>query len=103
MKKSTKENIVLGLTAARLLQANDYSKRIREGRPVRMATGLIMAVDIADGVIARLLDVDGPKRRLLDSTVDSVQIATGLYSTLKHKPETRPWLGLVAALSLIHI
>lgn len=97
MKKSTKENLVLGLTAARLLQAGDYSKRIRQNRPIRMATAAIMAVDLADGIIARWLGVDGPKRRLADSTVDSALIATGLYSTLRHRPETRPWLGLLAA------
>ncbi len=96
-RESLNEAGVLGLTAARLYQAVDLSKRTMAGRSIKAATAAIIAVDLADGIVARGLGVDGPKRRLLDSVVDSVIITAGLASTYRKIPKARPFIGLLAA------
>jgi phosphatidylglycerophosphate synthase len=52
------------------------------GRPFLAASALILfiAVDICDGVLARIYSADGPRRRALDSLVDRVAIDACMIS-----------------------
>lgn len=92
-----KESTILGLTAARLLQAADLSRRIETGKPTGLATLGIIGVDVGDGVVARAGGVDGPKRRVLDSLIDSAIIASALFSTYRKRPAARPYVAMLAA------
>lgn len=87
---------MLGITAGRLWQAWDYAKKVKQGKSVLGATAAIIAVDQADGMVARKLGVDGPKRRALDSVVDSVIIGAGLVSVYKKNKKARPFVGALA-------
>ena len=100
LRKSVKEGIVLGLTAARLLQGADLSRRVKKGKPIKAATAAIIAVDLLDGVLARKLDSDGPRRRIADSVVDSGIIAAALAAMHKKHPKARPFIGALAAREL---
>ena len=88
---------MLGLTVARAGQAVDLYKRVMDEKSVKAATAAIMAIDLFDGILARKLGVDGPKRRLSDSVMDSAIIAAGLASSYRKHPAARPYLGLLAA------
>jgi hypothetical protein len=91
-----KESLYLAATAGRLLQARPLQKRISEGKSIQGTMAAIMAIDLGDGIGARRDGVDGPKRRALDSAVDSVLIATGLVSIWRKKPEARPYVAALA-------
>lgn len=97
MKEVLKEKAMLAATAGRLYQALDYSKRVKEGRPVKGLTAAIIGIDIADGIIARKLGLETPNRRVVDSVVDSAIITTGLWSTHKKYPNSRPFTIALAA------
>lgn len=97
MSKQLKESAMLGLTAARLWQAVDLSKRILANRSTFGATAAICAVDLGDGILARKLSAEGPKRRALDSAVDATIITAGLLSTFKMRPKARPYIGTLIA------
>lgn len=97
MKESTKEKIFLGLTAARLFQGARYSKRVKDGKPIKAATAAIIAVDLLDGILARWAGADGPKRRAADSMVDSAIIGQSLLAGYQKHPKARPYIGALAA------
>jgi phosphatidylglycerophosphate synthase len=97
MSEKIKESAFLALTAARLLQAPDYYKKAVSDKSVIGATMAILAIDMGDGILARRFGVEGPKRRLLDSAVDSTIIAAGLLSAYKMKPKTRLFAAALAA------
>jgi hypothetical protein len=96
MKREYKEAAMLAVTTGRLWQAADYYKRVTSGRSVKLASALIVGIDVSDGVKSRQLGVDGPKRRALDSVVDSVIISAALTSIYKKHPEARPYVGMLA-------
>lgn len=96
LKQNLKEKTMLGVTAGRLWQAWDYAKKVKQDKSVLGATAAIVAVDQADGMVSRKLGVDGPKRRALDSVVDSVIIGAGLASVYKKNKKARPFVGALA-------
>lgn len=81
----------------RLWQAADLHKRVVEGRPIKAATLGIMFVDLGDGILARLLGIDGPRRRAMDSVADAAQIVAGMSATYRKNPVSRPYIGVLAA------
>lgn len=97
MIEKLKEPAVLTLTAARLGQAADLAVRVMKKKPLFSATAAICAVDLGDGILAQQLGVDGPRRRALDSIVDSVIIGAGLATTYKMRPKARPYITALAA------
>lgn len=96
LKQNVKEGGMLAATAGRLYQAYDYAKKVKHGKSVLGATAAIIAVDQADGMVARKMGVDGPKRRALDSVVDAVIIGAGLASVYKKNKKARPYVGALA-------
>lgn len=94
MQESTKEKIFLGLTAARLAQGVDLSRRVKAGKPIKLATAGIMVFDLLDGILARCARVDSPKRRAADSMVDSAIIGSSGVVGYKKHPKARPYIGV---------
>jgi hypothetical protein len=92
-----KESLYLAATAARLVQVRPLWQRIADGRPINKTVAAIMAIDVGDGYGARNAGADGPKRRAMDSIVDSVFIATGLAALWRKQPESRPYVAALAA------
>ena len=96
MRQATKENLMLAATAGRLYHAWDYTKRVREGRSVSGLTLSVMGIDLADGIVARRIGVETPKRRVADSVVDSAIITTGLWVAHKTRPKSKPFIYALA-------
>lgn len=79
---------VLVVTGARLLLTVPLVIGI--GREPSLAVGALLAImlfDIADGVLARRLGLDGPSRRLADAAVDKAVVAIACIAMVVHKPE----------------
>jgi hypothetical protein len=91
-----KESLYLAATAGRLIQARSLWKRVDEEKPIKGTVAAILAIDLGDGIGARHAGVDGPRRRALDSMVDSIFIATGLTALWRKRPETRPYVAALA-------
>ncbi len=93
-----KEVTILGLDCIlRLSQTMDLTRRIKRGKPTGLATLAIIGVDIGDGMAARRGGVDGPKRRVLDSVLDSAIITSALTATYRKRPAARPYIAMLAA------
>jgi hypothetical protein len=91
-----KESLYLAATVGRLVQARPLWKNIAEGKSIKRTVAAIMAIDLGDGIGARKAGVDGPKRRAMDSVVDSIFIATGLTALWRKSPEARPYVAALA-------
>ena len=89
--------LAVGLTLARLPLAMYMAKRIEDKKSITGALVAFVAADIADGVIARKLEADGPKRRTLDVIIDRVSVVVASTSMWKVNRFARPFLSVLAA------
>lgn len=92
-----KEALCLGGTAARLYQAATLRRQIQAGEPTYRTIAEIVAVDVADGMVARALGVDTARRKMLDAAVDKATMATGFWEMAKKQPEQKPTVATLGA------
>ncbi len=99
--RTAKEILCLGMTAARLCQAYSLYKRVKAQESTYGTVAGIIAVDLADGMIARRMGVDTPKRRMADAVVDRITTGAGFLAAAQEHPETRPIVGALAAREIV--
>jgi phosphatidylglycerophosphate synthase len=61
-----------------------------------MMVGAVVTADIADGVVARKLDVDTNGRRIADAVVDRLSILTAFGAAAQQNPEVLGWYAPLA-------
>ena len=93
----TKEIPGLILTGARYGMAERIARKVSNGEPVAGDMIGFVAADILDGAVLRKFNADTPLRRIADGVVDHLSMARVAYETAKKNPESRLYLGIIAA------
>ncbi len=96
-----KEASVTGFTLLRMGQSHIMARKVRQRKPIVKDMALFVAWDIADGVVARLLHADSPRRRVIDAVVDRIAVAENLFAISTTNKRTRPYTVLLAARELV--
>lgn len=96
-----KEAIAISATLARLIITRRLVKDIKERKNLVVSMGVFLAADIADGVLARKLEVDTPLRRFTDAVVDRVSIFEAGYAMSKVNPTSRPYFALLGVREMV--
>ncbi len=86
----------IALTAVRYGLAENMSNKIEAGEPITADMAVLIAADIADGVVLRQFDLDTPLRRVADGVVDHLSVARVALEVSKANPETKPYLAILA-------
>ena len=85
------------ITGARYGMAERIARKVSSDKPVAVDMIGFVAADILDGAILRKFNADTPLRRVADGVVDHLSMARVAYETAKKKPESRLYLGVIAA------
>jgi phosphatidylglycerophosphate synthase len=93
--------LAIGLTVIRLPLAERMARKTERKESIGLELGLFILADIADGVLARKLKVDTPKRRFADAVVDRVSVLRVGWAMSKANPVSKPFLQGLAGRELI--
>ena len=96
-----KEVLCLGMTAARLSQAYSLYKKVGAGESTYGTVAGIIAVDLADGMVARSMGVDTSRRRVADAVVDRITTGVGFLAAAKRYPTVRPIVVALATREVV--
>jgi len=91
----------IALTSARYALAEKMARNIEKDKPIASLMTVFVAADLADGAILRKFNLDTPVRRIADGVVDHLSMARVGGAVWQKHPETRPYLGLLAARALL--
>ncbi|MDB5168921.1 MAG: hypothetical protein JWO41_277 [Candidatus Saccharibacteria bacterium] len=94
---SVKELAVLAATGSRLIIGGYMARNVLHHKPVLGSMAIFLLADHFDGVLARKMGVDTPKRRVIDAMVDRAAIAMNFAALAVVNEEARPFIGLLAA------
>lgn len=96
-KNVVKEIPGLIITVARYAMAERIAREVRENRPVTTDLAGFVVADILDGAILRKFNADTPVRRVADGVVDHLSMGRVAYETAKKNPDSKAYLGILAA------
>lgn len=96
-----KEVLCLGMTAARLSQAYSLYKKVGAGESTYATIAGIIAVDLADGMVARSMGADTSRRRVADAVVDRITTGVGFLAAAKRYPAVRPVVTALATREVV--
>ena len=91
------ESLVNVLTLSRLGIAEIMARKITKQESIVVPMAAFVIADVLDGVIARKLDVDSPRRRFLDAAVDRLSVLRAASAMYDINPTSRPYLAALAA------
>lgn len=100
LTRKQKEAIAISATLARLIITEKLVKDIEKQNGIAVSMGMFLVADIADGVLARKLDVDTPLRRFTDAAVDRVSIFRAAQAMSKVNPAAKPYFALLGVRDL---
>ena len=77
------------------------AQRVKTSKSIDAGMAAFIASDIADGAILRKFDADTRTRRITDGVVDHASEIRVAAEVAKKYPETRKYIGILAARSAI--
>lgn len=98
---SRREIVAMAATGARLLIGAYIAKNVVQHEPVLGPMALFVLADHFDGVLARKMGVDTPRRRIMDALVDRASVAMGFGALATVNHEAWPFIGLLAAREVV--
>ena len=101
LTKKQKEALAISATLARLLITKKLISDIEERKNILGTMGVFLAADIADGMLARKLDVDTPLRRLADAAVDRVSIFSAALAMSKVNSASKPYFAILGLRDIV--
>ncbi len=101
MKEAAKQLFGVGLTTARLGIAEYMAQRVRDDKPIDASMTAFVVSDVADGAILRKFDADTRTRRVADGVIDHLSEVRVAAEVAKKYPETRIYIGILAARAAI--
>ncbi|NCU41069.1 hypothetical protein EOL73_04945 [Candidatus Saccharibacteria bacterium] len=101
LKSVIKEIPGLVLTGARYAMAESIARKVRNDEPIVGDLAAFMAADVLDGAILRKFNADTPIRRVADGAVDHLSMARAAYETAKKNPDSKTYIGVIAARAVL--
>ncbi|HSX15963.1 MAG TPA: CDP-alcohol phosphatidyltransferase family protein [Candidatus Saccharimonadales bacterium] len=106
-KRRLAEASMVGLTLLRLAGAGYMMRRVARHKGIAAPMAVFVALAIADGALARKLEVDTPLRRFTDAAVDHASVSGVALMTAKEHKEAGPYVAVLlaenAAMSLANL
>jgi hypothetical protein len=101
MNKLAREAVGVGVTVARYGLAEKMARHVKDEKPITLDMAELITADVLDGEVLRKFDLDTPVRRVADGVVDHLSMARVVCEVAKKYPESRAYIGILAARAVI--